>query len=235
MPPPRSPACDFDKGPEDPAIGLVDLEFRMPLDAEAKAMARVFDALDDAVLGDGVDDEAGPGLLDRLMMRAVDAEVLDPGDAVQQVPAITRTVCPGSFRGFGWRCATQPGTSSGMCWIRVPPSTTFNSCWPPQIPSTGIPLARAPLAAASSKAVRRSLVLTLGWRVGCTEQRRIDVEAAAGDDEPVDLIEISQKRRRGRAAAGSAAHRRGGPHCSSSRGSHTTETSSSRRAARDRG
>ena len=54
---------NFDKGPKDLAVGLADLEFRVPLDAETKAPARILDALDDAVLGDGIDDEPGPASL----------------------------------------------------------------------------------------------------------------------------------------------------------------------------
>ena len=52
------PLGGCDKGAEDPAVGLADLEFRVPLHAEAKAPARVLDALDDAVLGDRIDHHA---------------------------------------------------------------------------------------------------------------------------------------------------------------------------------
>ena len=47
-------------------------------------MARIFDPLDDAVLGDGVDDEPRPGGLDRLMVRTVDPEAGHSGDAVEE-------------------------------------------------------------------------------------------------------------------------------------------------------
>jgi hypothetical protein len=79
----RSPAGGLDKGPENPSIGVVDLELRVPLDPEAKALARVFYSLDDPVLGDRVDDKTGPCLLDRLVMRAVDREIGGSGDAMQ--------------------------------------------------------------------------------------------------------------------------------------------------------
>src|SRR5207253_8206813 len=92
---PRSPSGNLDKGLEDPAIGLVDLEFRMPLDPETEAMARIFDALDDPVLGDGIDDEAWPGLLDRLVVGAIDREAEGPGDAVQQRPSDHADGVPG--------------------------------------------------------------------------------------------------------------------------------------------
>ena len=78
------PPGGLDKGAEDAAVGLADLEFGMPLHAEAKAPARVLDALDHAVLGDRVDDDARPGRLDRLMVGAVDREVFRSGNAVQQ-------------------------------------------------------------------------------------------------------------------------------------------------------
>ena len=78
MPRLHSPAGGLDKGPEDPSIGLVDLELRVPLDAKTKALPRILYPLDDAVLGDSVDDETGPGLLDRLVMRAVDRKARRP-------------------------------------------------------------------------------------------------------------------------------------------------------------
>src|SRR3984893_11946474 len=107
----------------------------------------------------------GPASLTAWWWALLTARLAVPVMRCSSVPGTTRTVCPGSSRGFGWRCATLPGTSSGMCWIKVPPSTTFRSCWPPQIPSTGIPLASAPFVAVYSKAVRRSFVVTLGWRL----------------------------------------------------------------------
>src|SRR5439155_19203966 len=94
-PPYRSSAGGFDKGPEDQAVCLVDLKLGVPLDAEAEAVARVFDAFDDAVLGDGIDDEAGPGLFDRLMVGAVDSEAQGAGDAVQKCPSDHRDGVPG--------------------------------------------------------------------------------------------------------------------------------------------
>ena len=59
------------------------LPILLPHDPEAKAVARVFDTLDDPVLGDRVDDQARPCLLDRLVMRAVYREVGGSGDAMQ--------------------------------------------------------------------------------------------------------------------------------------------------------
>ena len=63
----------------------------MPLHAEAKTPARVLNALDHAVRGDCIDDDARPGRLDRLMVGAVDREVFRSGNAVQQGSGITRT------------------------------------------------------------------------------------------------------------------------------------------------
>src|SRR3984893_7965288 len=77
-------AGSFDKGPKDPPVGLAYLEFGVPLHPETETVARILDSLDDAVLGDGVDDEPRPGRLDRLMMRAVDPEAVHSGDAVKE-------------------------------------------------------------------------------------------------------------------------------------------------------
>ena len=55
-----------------------------PAERVAKLLARILDPLDDAVLGEGVDDKTGPRVLDRLVMGAVDREVGGAGDAVQQ-------------------------------------------------------------------------------------------------------------------------------------------------------
>ena len=52
----------LDKGAEDATVGLVDSNSGS-LHAEAKAPARVLDALDDAVIGERVDDDAGPTAL----------------------------------------------------------------------------------------------------------------------------------------------------------------------------
>ena len=47
-------------------------------------MARIFDALDDAVFGDGVNDETRARRLDRLMMGAIHAEAVHFGDTAEQ-------------------------------------------------------------------------------------------------------------------------------------------------------
>ena len=86
-------------------------------------------------------------------------------DALAHEQPNPRTRWPASVRGLGCSWGSESETSSGICWIRVPPRTTFSNCWPPQMPSTGMLRASAPFAAASSKAVRRSLVVTLGCRV----------------------------------------------------------------------
>src|SRR5215831_10129790 len=72
----RSLTGRCNKGPEDAAVGLADLEFRMPLHAEAEAVARIFDPLDHAVLGDRVDDKTRACRLDRLMMGAVHTKAI---------------------------------------------------------------------------------------------------------------------------------------------------------------
>src|SRR5262249_45755458 len=55
-------------------VSIAQFELGVPLDAEAKTPPRILDALDDAVLGNGINDDTGADLLDRLMMGAVDVE-----------------------------------------------------------------------------------------------------------------------------------------------------------------
>jgi hypothetical protein len=81
-----------------------------------------------------------------------------------RLPALIATVWPGWLRGFGCSWASGPLMASGMCWISVPPRATCRSCWPPQMPRIGMSASSAPRVIASSKAVRRSLVRTVGWR-----------------------------------------------------------------------
>src|SRR5215468_11199416 len=59
-----------DQSLEQLAVALADAELGMPLHADAEGQARIFDPLDDAVGGDGVDDDAGTDRFHRLMMRA---------------------------------------------------------------------------------------------------------------------------------------------------------------------
>src|SRR5262249_55235741 len=79
-----SGAGDFDKGPKYPPIGLADLKFGMPLDAETETVMGIFDPLHDAVFGHRVDDEPGPCSLDRLVVRSVDTETVHSGDPVEK-------------------------------------------------------------------------------------------------------------------------------------------------------
>ena len=106
------------------------------------------------------------------------------------VPGTSRTVWPGSVRGLGCSCASAFGDLVGDVLHQLPPSATFKSCCPPQMPKTGRSAATAPLVMASSNAVRRSLVVTLACRDGGAEERGIDIERAAGDDQPMDEREI---------------------------------------------
>ena len=117
-------------------------------------------------------------------LHLIDADDLAQPRAVDDPHAVARLVT-------GIRCswARAPGTSSGMCWISVPPSTTCSSCWPPQMPSTGMFRSSARQVMVHSNAVRASLVLTVECR-SAAEQRRIDVESAAGHDQPLDQRQI---------------------------------------------
>ena len=102
----------------------------------------------------------------------------------------TFTVWPGSLRGLGCSCASASATESGMCWISLPPSTTCSSCWPPQMPSTGLfcgqrALGDAELEGGAAVLGDHGRVLRAAAVVG-----RVDVERAAGHDQRVDPLEI---------------------------------------------
>src|SRR5215469_7111627 len=73
-----------DEGIEDLLVTLADGIFRMPLHAEAIAIARILDALDHAIGGERIHHHAFAHALDRLVMGAVDLERVDPADAMQQ-------------------------------------------------------------------------------------------------------------------------------------------------------
>ena len=91
------------------------------------------------------------------------AIVAAPTMRASRVPGAMLTLWPGWSRGLGCSCSNAFGTLSGMCWISVPPSATASSCWPPQMPSTGMSRARAPCSSANSASVRRCLSVTVGW------------------------------------------------------------------------
>ena len=73
--------------------------------------------------------------------------------------------------------------------MSVPPSATFISCWPPQMPSEGTAPRCAARVMANSKAVRRSLVVTVSCLVAAPKRVGVHVEGAAGDDEAVHRLQ----------------------------------------------
>src|SRR5690242_65517 len=73
-----------DEGIEDLLVALADRIFRMPLDAEAIAVARGLDPLDHAVGGERIDDHALAHRLHRLVMGAVDLKLIGTADAMEQ-------------------------------------------------------------------------------------------------------------------------------------------------------
>ena len=117
-----------------------------------------------------------------------------------------------------------------MCWISLPPSTTCSSCWPPQMPSTGLSCAER--AAGDAELEGGAAVLGDDGRVprAAAVVGRIDVEGAAGHDQRVDALEIVGRRGRARAAAPPAGRRPRRWRRGSSGAAHTRETWSSRRA-----
>jgi len=152
-----------------------------------KAVTGVFDALDDTVLGDGIDDEARSRSLDRLMMGAVDAELVYSRDAVQQSARNHLHGMPGLVPRVRLTVRQAIASRPGCAGFNVPPSAdipTIAGRRRSRAPAFG---GRAhPARAASSKAVRRSLVLTLGCRVAAPNNAGSTSKAAAGDDQSID-------------------------------------------------
>ena len=67
-------------------VGLVDLEFGVPLHAKAKMPPRIFDTLDDAIFGHRIDHDARSGVLYGLVMSTVHGQTLGAGDPMQKRP-----------------------------------------------------------------------------------------------------------------------------------------------------
>lgn len=74
-----------DEGVEDSPVALASWRqhFGMPLHADDKTMARAFDPFDHAVIRNGVDDQAFAELFDRLVMRRVDLKARSTHDGAQ--------------------------------------------------------------------------------------------------------------------------------------------------------
>src|SRR5262249_17989730 len=76
-------AARRDEGVEDLGIAGADRIFGVPLHGQAEAVFRVLDALDDTVFGEGVDHDSDAEVLGRLMVGAVDLQLVGLADAVQ--------------------------------------------------------------------------------------------------------------------------------------------------------
>ena len=145
----------------------------------------------DAVLGDRVDDKAGPCLLDRLMMRAVDREVGGSGDAMQQragdhpdgmsrLVSRVRLAVRHAARDLVGDVLDQGSAERDIQQLLAAADAEHRHPSGKRAPRGG-ELEGGPAVLGGDARVP-------GRRA---EQRRIDVEAAAGDDEPVDPVEIS--------------------------------------------
>ena len=162
---------------------------RVPLDTEGPARGGHLDRLDEIVEhAPAGRHDALAELGDRLVMvglRGVDG--LTAGARGERA-GLSRTSWSALSKEPSARRWSVWPTSSGRCWTSVPPSATFISCMPRQIPSTG----RSRFIARSARAISawsRSgrVLVVLGWRrvaVGA----RVDVRAA-GQDEAVEPVE----------------------------------------------
>ena len=131
----------------------------------------LFDGFDDAVRRGGRDDEAGRGVLHRLVMPAVDG---DAAVGVERRPSSTarhvsrRHAHVVRDRVLRLRDLMARGRSAcwlGMSWTSVPPAATLSTCAPRQIASSGRSRASASRASASSYVVALGVESRrVGWR-----------------------------------------------------------------------
>ena len=156
-------------------------------------MARIFDPLDDAILGNGVDDEPHSGSLDRLMVRAVDREAVHSGNAVKEgagdhpdgmprLVARVRLAMRQAIRNLVRDMLDQSATERDIQELLAAAD-----------PEHWHVLGERALC--GSELEGSATVLGLDYRVPhrLPEQRRVDVEAAAGDDQTVDPFEIGRR------------------------------------------
>ena len=130
----------------------------VPDDAEGEVLAGQLDRLGQVVLGRPSRHlQPLPQAVDALVVVGPDDEALDPrrgaGERVRVEPHVVLAEGAGDRRG-----ASRAPSASGRCWTSVPPSATFSSCMPRQIPSTGMSRSSARRASASSKASRSGQV-----------------------------------------------------------------------------
>ena len=100
---------------------------------------------------------------------------------------------PGSVRGFGCSCASAPGISSGMCWIERAAQRDVQQLLP-AADAEHRPVGRHGVAR-DRKLEGGAAVLGGDARVARrrAEERGIDIERAAGDDEPLHQRQILRR------------------------------------------
>ena len=100
-------------------------------------------------------------------------------------PGASRTSWSAPSNEPRWRRWSPWPTSSGRCWISVPPRATFMSCIPRQMPSSGRSSSSARRASGISAASRSGFVPVVQRCALGAVAGRVDVRAA-GQDQPVE-------------------------------------------------
>ena len=155
-------------------------------------MTGILDPLDDAVLGNGIDDEPRPGGLDRLMVRAVDPDSVHSGDAVKESAGNHPDGMPGLVARVGLamrqaiRDFVRDMLDQGAAKRDI--QELLAAADPEHRHVSG------ERAVCGGELEGSAAVLGLDCRVPrrLPEQRRVDIEAAAGDDQAIDPPEIGR-------------------------------------------
>src|SRR5882724_10633500 len=180
-----------DEGVEDLRVAGADGIFGVPLHAQAEAVFRVLDAFDHAVFGEGVHHHAGAEIPGRLMMGAVDLQFVGGADAVEE-GALHHFH---AVAGFGARIRLLVGERAidlvgNVLDERAAEDDVQQLLAAADAEHRLVALERA---LGDRQLEGGALFLGLHCRMAGAgaEDRGVDVEGAAGDDEAVELVEIA--------------------------------------------
>ncbi len=178
-----------DQGGEDAGIAGIDQEFRVPLHAQAEAVAGVLDALDHAVFGHRIDHAAQAGAAHGLMVGRVHLHFGRPDDAVQQGAGDDLHGVSGLMARVGLLVRQRVGHG-------VRDVLDQRAAQRHRQELLAAADAEHRQVARQCAAQQRQFGLGAGFlqRDGVVAgavavQRRIDIEGAAGDDQRVDAVE----------------------------------------------
>lgn len=162
----------------------------MPLDADAKDLAGRFDGLDDPVLGDGADPYAQRNVLRRLMMCAVHRQFVGSHDPVKLSPGQNPHDVSGLIAWIGLFMSQRAGNLVRNVLDQRAAERHVQQLLPPTDAEDGQPALQStkghPQLEGGASVLRGHRRMPLAG----PEQRRIDVESTAGDDQAADQAQV---------------------------------------------